>query len=49
MTPLPLDREVGELDTEERRRRDVRLEVQLPARLPAVELIGAVDEAVFDQ
>jgi hypothetical protein len=49
MTPLPLDRKVGELDTEVRRPRDVRLEVQLPARLPAVELIGAVDEAVFDQ
>jgi hypothetical protein len=49
VTPLPLDREVGQLDPEERRAGDVRVEVQLPTRLPAVELVGAVDEAVLDQ
>jgi hypothetical protein len=49
MPSLPFDREVGELLPEERRARDMRLQVQLPARLPAVELVGAVDEAVLDQ
>jgi hypothetical protein len=49
MSALPLDREVGELDAEKRRARDVRVEVQLPTRLPAIELVGAVDEAVLDQ
>jgi hypothetical protein len=46
---LPFDREVGELLAEECGARDMRLEVQLPTRLPAVELVGAVDEAVLDQ
>jgi len=49
MPSLPFDREVGELRAEESGARDMRLEVQLPARLPAVELVGAVDEAVLDQ
>ena len=49
MPSLPFDREVGELLPEERRARDMRFQVQLPARLPAVELVGAVDEAVLDQ
>ena len=49
MPALPFDREVGELRPEERGARNMRLEVQLPARLPAVELVGTVDEAVLDQ
>jgi hypothetical protein len=49
MPALPLDREVGQLDAEEGGAGDVRLEVQLPAGLPAVELVSAVDEAVVDQ
>jgi hypothetical protein len=49
MASVPLDREVGELDPEKRRARNVPIEVQVSARLPAVELVGAVDEAVFDQ
>jgi hypothetical protein len=46
---LPLDREVGELDAEEGSSGNVRLEIQLSTRLPAVELVGAVDEAILDQ
>jgi hypothetical protein len=49
MAALSLDREVGELDAEERRAWNVRLEVELTPDLPAVELVGAVDEAVLDQ
>jgi hypothetical protein len=49
VSPLAFDREVGELVAEERCARNVRLEVQLLPRLPAVELVGAVDEPVLDQ
>jgi hypothetical protein len=49
MPPLPFDREVGELDAEERRAGNVCLEVALVPCLPAIELVGAVDEAVLDQ
>jgi hypothetical protein len=49
MAPLPFDRQVGQLDAEERRAGYVCLEVELAPRLPAVELVGAVDEAVLDQ
>jgi hypothetical protein len=49
VAPLPLDREVRELDAEKRRAWNVRLEVELAPGLPAVELVGAVDEAVLDQ
>ena len=50
MPPLALDREIGQLvDAEERRARDVSLEVRLPPSLDAVEGIPAVDEAVLDQ
>jgi hypothetical protein len=49
MTPLPSDREVGELDAEERRTGNVCLEVELATGFPAAELVGAVDEAVLDQ
>jgi hypothetical protein len=46
---LALDRQVGELDAEERRAGDVGLEVEVAPGLPAVELVCAVDEAVVDQ
>jgi hypothetical protein len=46
---LPLDREVGELLAEERRARDVGLEVEVSAGFPPVELVRAVDELVVDQ
>jgi hypothetical protein len=46
---LALDREIGELDAEEGGSGDVGLEVQLAPGFPAVELVGAVDEAVLDQ
>jgi hypothetical protein len=49
MPTLPLDREVGQLDAEEGCAGNVPLEVQLTTGLPAVELVGAVDEAVVDQ
>jgi len=49
MPTLPFDREVRELDAEERGPGNVRLEVQVPSGLPAVELVGAVDEPVVDQ
>jgi hypothetical protein len=37
------------VDPEERRARDVLLEVRLPSRLDAVERVTAVDELVPDQ
>ena len=46
VTPLPFDRQIRKLRAEERGARDVRLEVELPTRLPAIELVGAVDEPV---
>jgi hypothetical protein len=46
---LPLDREIRQLDAEERRAGNVSLEVELPTRLPPVELVGAVDEEVVGQ
>jgi len=49
MAPLPFDRHVGELLAEERRAGNVCLEVELAPGFPAVELVGAVDEAVLDQ
>jgi hypothetical protein len=49
MAPLPLDREIGQLDAEKRSAWNMRLEIQVTTRLPAVELVGAVDEAVLDQ
>jgi hypothetical protein len=49
MASLPLDREVGELLAEERRARNVALEVEVSAGLPPVELVRAVDELVLDQ
>jgi len=48
MPSLPFDREVGELDPEERRARDVRLEVQVAPRLPVGQRVGAVDERVVE-
>jgi hypothetical protein len=45
--PPALDRQVGELvDPEERRARDVRLEIRLAPRLDAREVVPAVDEAI---
>jgi hypothetical protein len=49
VAPLPFDREGRELDAEKRRAWNMRLEVELAPGLPAVELVGAVDEAVLDQ
>jgi hypothetical protein len=47
---LTLDGEIGQLvDAEERRARDVSLEIRLPPGLDAVERVAAVDEAVLDQ
>jgi hypothetical protein len=49
MPPLALDRQVGQLDAEERRAGNVRLEVEIPTRFPLVERIRAVGEPVLDQ
>jgi hypothetical protein len=47
---LPLDYEVGEVvDAEERRTRDVGLEVRLPPGLDPIERVRAVDEQVRAQ
>jgi hypothetical protein len=46
MAALAFDRQIGQLDAEKRRARNVRLEVELPPGLPAVERVRAVDEPV---
>jgi hypothetical protein len=46
---LALDREVGELDAEERGAGNVGFQVQVAPGLPPVELVRAVDEPVVDQ
>jgi len=46
--PLAIDRQVRELDPEERRTGNVRLQVQVAPRLPLGQRVGAVDEPVLD-
>jgi hypothetical protein len=43
---LPFDREIGELGAEERRARDMRVQIEIAPRLPLVERVRAVDEPV---
>jgi hypothetical protein len=50
MPPLPFRREIRELvDPDERRPRDVPVEVCLVSRVDAAQRVPAVDEAVLDQ
>jgi len=47
---LPLDGQVGErVDPEERRTRNMLVEIRLAAGLDAVQRVAAVDEPILDQ
>jgi hypothetical protein len=47
---LPLDGQVGErVDPEERRTRNMLVEIRLAAGLDAVQRVAAVDEPIMDQ
>jgi hypothetical protein len=48
MPSLALNRQIRELDSQKRRPRHVRLQVQVAPRLPLVERVRAVDEPILD-